>query len=60
MRTYEKPAGSGGRGSKYTGLIAVICLFASIFATWAFMRTSPDGVTSPTLTTEMAQGSRPQ
>jgi hypothetical protein len=60
MRTYEKPTGSGSRGSKYTGLIAVICLFASIFATWALLRTSFNGVTSPTLTTGMAQASRAQ
>jgi hypothetical protein len=50
MHTYEKPPGSGSRGSKYTGLIAVICLFASMFATWAIMRTSLHITASPTVT----------
>jgi hypothetical protein len=51
MRTYEKSPASGSRGSKYTGLIAVICLFASMLATWALMRTSPDVMSARTVTT---------
>ena len=39
MHTYEKAPGSN-RQSGYTGLFAVICLFASIFLVWALMRTS--------------------
>jgi hypothetical protein len=60
MHTYEKPPGSGSRGSKYTGLIAVICLFASMFATWAIMRTSLHITASPTVTAEMTHGSKAQ
>ncbi len=55
MRTYEKSPASGSRGSKYTGLIAVICLFASMLATWALMRTSVDVIPSPAVTTGTAQ-----
>jgi hypothetical protein len=40
MRTYEKAPGSSRQSSGYTGLFAVICLFASIFLVWALMRTS--------------------
>ncbi|MEA2855393.1 MAG: hypothetical protein QOE02_5460 [Rhodospirillaceae bacterium] len=40
MHTYEKPRVSGSRGPNYMGLIAVICLFTLIFATWALMRTN--------------------
>lgn len=60
MHTYEKPPGSGSQGSKYTGLIAVTCLLASILATWALMKTSLGVSTSPTVTTEMAHGTRTQ
>jgi hypothetical protein len=54
MRTYEKPSASGSQGSKYTGSIAVICLFASMLAAWALMRTSPDVTPSRTVTTGAA------
>jgi hypothetical protein len=40
MHTYEKPPVSGSRGPNYMGLIAVICLFTLVFATWALMRTN--------------------
>ena len=36
MHTYEK-APAQGRRSNYTGLLVVICLFASMFAGWALM-----------------------
>jgi hypothetical protein len=39
MHTYEKPRVSGSRDPNYMGLIAVICLFTLMFATWALMRT---------------------
>jgi hypothetical protein len=58
MRTYEKPPGSRSRGPNYAGLIAVTCLFVSMFATWAVMRTSLGVTASPTVT--MAQGSKAQ
>jgi hypothetical protein len=58
MRTYEKPTGSRNRGPNYAGLIAVTCLFVSMFATWAVMRTSLGVTASPTVT--MAQGSKAQ
>jgi hypothetical protein len=51
MHTYEKPPGSHNRGSNYTGLIAVTCLLASIFAIWAVTRTSFGVTTSPAATT---------
>jgi hypothetical protein len=38
MHTYEKPRVSGSRDPNYMGLIAVICLFTLMFATWALMR----------------------
>jgi hypothetical protein len=50
MHTYEKPPGSHSRGSNYTGLIAVTCLFASMFAIWAVVRTSSGVTTSPAVT----------
>jgi hypothetical protein len=40
MHTYEKPRVSGSRDPNYMGLIAVICLFTLMFATWALMRTN--------------------
>jgi hypothetical protein len=58
MRTYEKPFGSRSRGPHYAGLIAVTCLFVSMFAAWAVMRASPGGTASPTVT--LAQSSRAQ
>jgi hypothetical protein len=50
MRTYEKPAGSRSRGPNYAGLIAVTCLFVSMLAAWAVMRTSLVGSASPSVT----------
>jgi hypothetical protein len=58
MRTYEKPLGSRSRGPNYAGLIAVTCLFVSMFAAWAVMRTSLVVTASPTVT--MAQGNKAQ
>jgi hypothetical protein len=57
MHTYEKPPGSRNQGSSYTGLIAVICLFAALFATWALIRIVPHATTA---TAGMAQSSRAQ
>ena len=37
MEVYEKPTGIRSQASKYAGLIAVICLFATLLATWALM-----------------------
>jgi hypothetical protein len=37
MHTYEKAPAQGSRRSNYTGLLVVICLFASMFAGWALM-----------------------
>jgi len=59
MHTYEKPPGSSRQSSGYTGLFAVICLFASIFLVWALMRTSLvktslEMISSPPQTTGMA------
>jgi hypothetical protein len=36
-------------------LIAVICLFAALFASWALMKTSQHATTSSGATTGMAQ-----
>jgi len=58
MHTYEKPPESRSRGPNYVGLIAVTCLFVSMFATWAVMRTSLGGAASPTVT--LAQSSKAQ
>jgi hypothetical protein len=58
MRTYEKPLQSRNRGPNYAGLIAVTCLFVSMFAAWAVMRTSLVVTASPTVT--MAQGNKAQ
>jgi hypothetical protein len=58
MHTYEKPPGNHSRGSNYTGLIAVTCLLASIFAIWAVTRTSSGVTTSPAVT--MVQNGRTQ
>jgi len=59
MHTYEKAPGSSRQGPGYTGLFAVICLFASIFLVWALMRTSLvktglEMISSPPVTTGMA------
>ena len=58
MHTYEKAPGGSHQSSGYTGLFAVICLFASIFLVWALMRTSlvetSLGMMSSTVTTGMA------
>ncbi len=57
MRTYEKPFGSRHRGPHYAGLIAVTCLFVSMFAAWAIMRTNL--VTgSPTVTLAQSNGTK--
>jgi hypothetical protein len=40
MHTYEKAPGSSRQSPGYTGLFAIICLFASIFLVWALMRTN--------------------
>jgi hypothetical protein len=37
MDVYEKPTGGRSQASKYAGMVAVICLFAALFATWALM-----------------------
>ena len=58
MRTYEKQFGSPSRGPHYAGLIAVTCLFVSMFAAWAVMRTSHGVTNSPTAT--LAQSNRAQ
>jgi hypothetical protein len=56
MRTYEKPPGSRSRGPNYAGLIAVTCLFVSMFAAWAVTRTSLVGNALPSVT--LAQSSK--
>jgi hypothetical protein len=58
MHTYEKPPGSRSRGPNYAGLIALSCLFVSMFATWAVMRTNLVVTASPTVT--LAQSSKAQ
>ncbi len=40
MHTYEKGPGGSRQNSGYVGLLAIICLFASILLAWAVMRTS--------------------
>ena len=40
MHMYETTTGIRGKSPGYTGLFAIICLFASIFLVWALMRTS--------------------
>ena len=40
MHPYEKAPGGSRQSPGYTGLIAIICLFASIFLAWALMRTN--------------------
>ena len=53
MRTYEKPFESRSRGPHYAGLIAVMCLFVSMFAAWAVMRTN---IVTGSLAVTLAQG----
>ena len=40
MRWYEITTGIHRKRPGYTGLIAILCLFASMFVAWAVMRTS--------------------
>ena len=40
MHMYERAPDSRRQSPGYTGLFAIICLFASIFLAWAVMRTS--------------------
>jgi hypothetical protein len=40
MRWYETTTGIRRKRPGYTGLFAIICLFASMFLAWAVMRTS--------------------
>ena len=40
MRWYEITTGIHRKRPGYTGLIAIICLFASMFLAWAVMKTS--------------------
>jgi len=40
MHMYETTTGNRRKSPGYTGLFAIICLFASIFLTWAVVRTS--------------------
>jgi hypothetical protein len=40
MHMYERTTGNRRKSPGYTGLFAIICLFASIFLVWAVMRTS--------------------
>jgi hypothetical protein len=59
MRTYEKAPGNSRQSSGYTGLLAIICLFASIFLVWVLMRTSLvktslEMMGSPSVTTGMS------
>jgi hypothetical protein len=58
MRTYEKPPLGRSRGPNYAGLIAVTCLFVSMVAAWAVMRTSLVGTASPSVT--LAQSGKAQ
>ena len=57
MRWYEITTGIHRKRPGYTGLIAILCLFASMFLAWAVMRTSlvKTGLemTSPPVTTGM-------
>ena len=40
MQMYERAPVSRRQSPGYTGLFAIICLFASIFVAWAVMKTS--------------------
>ena len=58
MRWYEMTTGIPRKRPGYTGLFAIICLFASMFLAWAVMRTSLvktslEMMSSPLVTTEM-------
>ena len=39
MHMYETTTGNRRKSPGYTGLFAIVCLFASIFLAWAVMRT---------------------
>jgi hypothetical protein len=59
MHTYEKAPGGSRQSPGRTGLIVIICLFASIVLAWALMRTevvktSLEMMGSPPVTTETA------
>ena len=57
MHMYETTTGIRRKRPGYTGLFAIICLFASMFLAWAVMRTSlvKTGfeMSSPAVTTGM-------
>jgi len=58
MHMYETTTGIRRKRPGYTGLLAIICLFASMFLAWAVMRTSLvktslEMMSSPLVTTEM-------
>ena len=40
MHMYETTTGNRRKSPGYTGLFAIVCLFASIFLAWAVVRTS--------------------
>jgi hypothetical protein len=59
MHTYEKPTGSSRQSPGYAGLLAILCLLASIVLVLALMRTnlvktSLGMMSSPPVTTGMA------
>jgi len=58
MHMYETTTGNRRKSPGYTGLFAIVCLFASIFLAWAVVRTSlvKTGLemSSPPVTTGMA------
>jgi hypothetical protein len=54
MHTYEKPPTSRNRGPNYSGLIAVICLVASMLTAWALTKTSLHANSASSVTTAMA------
>ena len=58
MHMYETTTGNRRKSPGYTGLFAIVCLFASMFLAWAVMRTSLvktslEMMSSPLVTTEM-------
>ena len=40
MHMYETTTGNRRKNPGYTGLFAIVCLFASMFLAWAVVRTS--------------------
>ncbi|MGO8912947.1 MAG: hypothetical protein ACLQDM_26990 [Bradyrhizobium sp.] len=58
MDTYERRPASRHRGPNYAGLIAVTCLFVSMFAAWAVMRTGLVATASPTVTMAQHNGAK--